>query len=120
VVRVISANLNGIRAAGRKEFFTWLASLLHGAVAVVSVDTGLCHLSVALNTPTLSLFGPTNPALVAIHSNNNKTLTAKFDCAPCMKKQCQLPTKQEYDSYPPCFTSLQPDLVWSNLQKLIS
>lgn len=39
-----------------------LMSLLRGAVCVVGSDTGPLHLAVALGTPVVALFGPTDPA----------------------------------------------------------
>lgn len=41
-----------------------VAKVLAGACAVVSVDTGLSHLTAALDRPNITLFGPTDPALI--------------------------------------------------------
>lgn len=41
-----------------------MAAVLVNAKAVVSVDTGLSHLSAGLETPTIVLYGPTNPSLI--------------------------------------------------------
>lgn len=41
-----------------------MAAVLAHAKAVVTVDTGLSHLSAALGTPTMVLYGPTNPARI--------------------------------------------------------
>lgn len=41
-----------------------MAAVLAHAKAVVAVDTGLSHLSAALETPTIVLYGPTNPELI--------------------------------------------------------
>ena len=38
-----------------------LMPFIANAKAVIGVDTGLCHLAAALTTPTIALFGPTNP-----------------------------------------------------------
>ncbi|MFI2611070.1 glycosyltransferase family 9 protein [Kitasatospora sp. NPDC018619] len=43
--------------------FPELAALVARAAAVVSGDTGLAHLAVALGTPSVTLFGPVSPAL---------------------------------------------------------
>lgn len=47
------------------------ARMLSGAVAVVGVDTGLAHLSVALGRPTLGLYVSTEPALTGLHGAGN-------------------------------------------------
>jgi heptosyltransferase I len=39
-----------------------LMALLRGAVCIVGGDTGPLHLGIALGAPSVSLFGPTNPA----------------------------------------------------------
>lgn len=41
-----------------------LAAVLASAKAVVAVDTGLSHLSAALEIPTIVLYGPTNASLI--------------------------------------------------------
>ena len=46
------------------------AGLLSQARAVVGVDTGLAHLSVALARPTVGLYLTTSPALTGLHGNN--------------------------------------------------
>lgn len=43
------------------------AALLAGSDGVVGVDTGLTHLAVALDVPTLGLYGATDPALTGLH-----------------------------------------------------
>ena len=45
---------------------TELASLLAGARAAVGVDTGLSHLAVALQTPTVALYVATDPGLTGV------------------------------------------------------
>ncbi|WP_371324155.1 lipopolysaccharide heptosyltransferase I [Dechloromonas sp. ZY10] len=44
-----------------------LAALLAGARAVVGVDTGLTHLAVALDTPTVALYTATDPGLTGVY-----------------------------------------------------
>ncbi|MEQ1975667.1 lipopolysaccharide heptosyltransferase RfaC [Xenorhabdus sp. SGI240] len=41
-----------------------VAHVIAGAQAVVSVDTGLSHLTAALDRPNITLFGPTDPRLI--------------------------------------------------------
>jgi ADP-heptose:LPS heptosyltransferase len=42
---------------------TALAGLLAGAVCFVGCDSGVTHLAAALGTPTVAVFGPTDPAV---------------------------------------------------------
>lgn len=41
-----------------------VAQVLAGARGVVSVDTGLSHLTAALDKPNFTLYGPTDPGLI--------------------------------------------------------
>jgi heptosyltransferase-1 len=43
-----------------------LASVLAGAQAAIGVDTGLVHLAVALNIPTIAIYTDTDPALTGV------------------------------------------------------
>lgn len=47
-----------------------VAALLAGAHAVVSVDTGLSHLTAALDRPNITLYGPTDPGLIGGYGLN--------------------------------------------------
>lgn len=83
-----------------------MASLLADAKCIIAVDTGLGHLAAALNTPTISLYGPTNPIEVGTLGANQIHLTANFACAPCKQRQCTY--KKPSAVTPACFTSLPP------------
>lgn len=47
-----------------------IAELLASSKGVVSVDTGLSHLTAALNKTNITLFGPTNPILIGSYGQN--------------------------------------------------
>ncbi|MCG8158481.1 lipopolysaccharide heptosyltransferase RfaC [Brenneria goodwinii] len=47
-----------------------VAEVLAGAKAVVSVDTGLSHLTAALDRPNITLYGPTDPGLIGGYGKN--------------------------------------------------
>lgn len=53
-----------------------VAQQLAGARAVVSVDTGLSHLTAALDRPNITLFGPTDPGLIGGYGQNQHELKA--------------------------------------------
>lgn len=55
-----------------------VAETLAGAKAVVSVDTGLSHLTAALDRPNITLFGPTDPGLIGGYGKN------QYACRPEM------------------------------------
>ena len=47
-----------------------VAHVLAGAEFVVSVDTGLSHLTAALDRPNITLYGPTDPGLIGGYGKN--------------------------------------------------
>ncbi|MNE87026.1 Lipopolysaccharide heptosyltransferase 1 [compost metagenome] len=53
-----------------------VAEVLAGAKGVVSVDTGLSHLTAALDRPNITLFGPTDPGLIGGYGQN------QYACRP--------------------------------------
>jgi heptosyltransferase I len=104
-----------------------IAEVLSGAKACVAVDTGLGHLAAALDVPTLSLFGPTNPGFTGAYGHAQRHLASDFACAPCLRKTCNYqPTPDDARRFdlsteqPLCFTRLAPDAVMAQLHTLIS
>lgn len=51
-----------------------MAKVLASAKFVVSVDTGLSHLTAALDRPNITLYGPTDPGLIGGYGSNQYAL----------------------------------------------
>lgn len=97
---------------------TELAGIMVRSAGTISVDTGLAHLSAALNVPTVSLYGPTDPALIgASGSKSTHLLVADYACAPCYRKHCAVDGYRGDDAQ--CMKTLKADQVWAALQSLI-
>ncbi|MBW3625700.1 MAG: glycosyltransferase family 9 protein [Armatimonadetes bacterium] len=70
-------------AAG-KASYKESAALIRRSRILVSVDTGLLRVGIATKTPTIALFGPTNPA--ALRQEERCTVVLKeFPCQFCRK-----------------------------------
>ena len=70
---------------GRTDF-PELIGLIQAARGVVATDTGPAHVAAAVNTPVISLIGPTNPKRTAPYptpENRVEILSAGLDCSPC-------------------------------------
>ncbi|WP_373778005.1 lipopolysaccharide heptosyltransferase RfaC [Glaesserella sp.] len=59
-----------------KSTLSELAQHIAGAQAVVSVDTGLSHLTAALDKPNIILYGATDPKLIGAYGKNQIYLSA--------------------------------------------
>ena len=69
------------------------AALTERARLTVAVDTGLMHISVAVGTPTVALYGPTAEWRNHTSRPNFTVVIKDFSCAPCYRK----PTCENYD-----------------------
>lgn len=60
-----------------------VAEVLAGADVLVTADSGLMHLAVAVGTPTVSLFGAGIREKWAPRGDMHRVLTAELPCSPC-------------------------------------
>ena len=65
-----------------------LAFLQAQADVVVTPDSGPMHLAVAVGTPVVALFGPTDPKLTGPYGDGHTVITREMNCRPCFKRQC--------------------------------
>ncbi len=93
-----------------RQTLTEMARHLAGAAGVVGVDSGLAHLAAALSIPAVTLYGPTRTDLTGARGRLQTNLQAQFECAPCMRKECNFSGASEVS--PACFGSLPPADVW--------
>ncbi len=85
-----------------------VAGIICEAQAAVAVDTGLGHLTAALETPAVSLYGPTSPVKVGAYGMGQKHLTLE-----------QCPTGEFPKTDPEIFAPMTPGLVWQALDSQI-
>lgn len=88
------------------------------AVALISIadvlitnDTGPAHIGAALGTPTLVIFGPTNPLTTYPLSSTAKIIRHPPDCAPCMLRDCPIDHR--------CMTAIAPDEVFRKAMSML-
>jgi lipopolysaccharide heptosyltransferase I len=60
-----------------------LVALIRRAAICVTNDSGSLHVAVAVDTPVVSVFGPTNPVWVGPYGRPNAVVRADVGCAPC-------------------------------------
>ena len=71
-----------------------LFALLKGAACVVTNDTGPMHFSIALDRPTVCLFGPVIPDHQCRRKANVEVLYHPVYCSPCARAGAALPRQQ--------------------------
>ena len=68
---------------------------LGGALAamdlVITNDSGPMHMAAATGTPTLALFGPTDPRRTGPYGDQHRVLTPDCGCRPCFSRRCRQP-----------------------------
>ncbi|MCH9024442.1 MAG: HAD-IIIA family hydrolase, partial [candidate division Zixibacteria bacterium] len=94
-----------------------LASIISQATITIANDSGIAHLSSAVGTPVISIFGPTHPALgFQPRGLLDLIVQADVSCCPCSlhgDKKCF--QKEQY-----CFTRIEPLEVVEKAGTLIS
>jgi heptosyltransferase-1 len=93
-----------------------LTTRIAAARLVVGVDSGLAHLSAALDVPTVVIYGSTDSALTGCRGRRVSNLQAQFPCAPCLRKACGYHGPEEIlhqaPVRPACYSRVTPDAVW--------
>ena len=68
-----------------------LAAIIKRSDLFVGNDSGITHLAAAIGTPTISIFGPTDPRMWGPRGEQVKILYKKSPCSPCsfdMRRNC--------------------------------
>ena len=81
-----------------------LAAYLKKCSCLVTNDTGAMHISAAVNTPLVAIFGPTDWSSTPPLGTGHKLIKTKVECAPCLKREC--PTDHS------CMTSITVEEVY--------
>ena len=103
VLEIASKIPGAIPLAGELDLNTF-AALINKMTVLITNDTGPMHMAFAKQTPTVAIFGPTDPHLCGpFHVKNATILQAKKTCAPCLKKNCTDPF---------CLLAIGPDAVY--------
>ncbi|HNY65676.1 MAG TPA: glycosyltransferase family 9 protein [Deltaproteobacteria bacterium] len=85
-----------------------LVSVLAGARAVVSCDTGPMHLAVALGKEVVALFGPADPGRTGPYRGH--VVMKDLPCSPCNRRDC---------SDPRCMDAILPEDVAAELERVL-
>jgi len=87
-----------------------LACLYRRASLVVTTDSGPMHIAAAVGTPTVAIFGPTDPARTGPYGNGHVVIWRELQCSPCFLKKCDLMR---------CMRDITVDEVFEAVKKLL-
>ncbi len=101
-----------------------LPSILKGAIFYLGLDTGLMHLAAFVNTPTVSIWGPSSYQAYGYSSFNQMHLTISLntECSPCdspINKNTQRVTHYSKCPDKKCLKNLSHTLVFNELNNFL-
>ncbi len=98
-----------INACG-KTSVNELAVLIKKCDVFISADSSPLHISSAVGTPFIALFGPTDQRRHLLPGKNYIVINKGLDCSPCYKTKCR--TKR-------CMVEITPEEVLAAVEKLL-
>lgn len=91
-----------------------LAALIEQCDLFISNDTGPAHIADALDTPSITLFGPVEPRRWAPlnHSHRHPIIRHKVECSPCGYDDCPIDHR--------CLRRIEPQTVYDTATQLLT
>lgn len=100
--------------AGGKTSLKQLGALIKKCKVFVGSDTGPMHIAVAVKTPVVAIFGPTDPHYSGPRNPQDLVVSKSLPCSPCFKvKKC--PQGQGI----PCIEAIEPEDVLEAIERLL-
>jgi heptosyltransferase-2 len=88
-----------------------VTALISIADLLVTNDTGPAHIGPAVGTPTIVIFGPTDPATTRPFGPLGVVIRHPPDCAPCMLRDCPIDHR--------CMTAITPGEIFERARALM-
>jgi ADP-heptose:LPS heptosyltransferase len=86
-----------------------LAAVLERLTVFISADTGPMHIAAALGTPTVGIFGPSDPRRWGPLGPHTRVVRAGIWCSPC--NLIRNPPERCRGHVPDCLAAVTPDMV---------
>jgi len=102
--------------AGKYSIEELLSLLYNDCLIMITVDSAPLHYAYRLGVPTISLWGPTNPATRMTESNIFKSVYLDVPCSPCTHHTTVLPCGG--DNF--CMKNMNSDMVMKKVAEVIS
>lgn len=101
----------GINLCG-KATLNEIIDLLGLCNIVISNDSDLMYASIALNRPTIALYGSSTPDRTPLFAQNAHTISVNLPCSPCFRRQCPF-------KHTNCMAQISPALVKEKIDELL-
>ena len=89
LAEALPASLPTINLVGKTSILQ-LGALLERCEVCLTCDSGPMHIAAAVNTPTVALFGPTDPVRHRPYGIGHTVIEKPVSCRPCYKRSCHL------------------------------
>ncbi len=109
----ISSRVPGAVDLAGKTNLAQLMAVLAACDYAVANDSGAMHLSAAVGTPGVAVFGSTDPIATGPIGAHWRYIASDMKCRPCFRRTCPL----EQNAYS-CLSGISPDAVMSELDQL--
>ncbi len=90
-----------------------IKALIRRSKLLITNDTGPRHFAVAMDTPVVTIFGPTDPRWTTNNYTEERLVMVNLDCQPCMKRTCPL-------DHHHCMTYITTDMVLDKANELLA
>ncbi|HRE39949.1 MAG TPA: glycosyltransferase family 9 protein [Ignavibacteria bacterium] len=89
----------------------YLGAIISNCTFIIGNDSGPLHISAAVGTPVLGIYGPTNPKLQGPYGDKNLTIVNEnLECLGCNLLECEIGNI--------CMTKLSKDLILDKVKHL--
>jgi heptosyltransferase-2 len=87
--QIAEASQAGAAVAAGETGIGELVALLSLADGFIGNDSGAMHVAAALGTPTVGIFGSTNPERTGPIGSRTRALWRHLECSPCLQRTCR-------------------------------
>ena len=102
--------------AGHADLLT-LAGVLERLDLLITGDTGPMHLAVAVGTPVVAVFGPSDPARYGPRGPHDRVVRVDLPCSPC--NRIRRPPERCVGHTPDCLASIGPEQVYDAARSVL-
>lgn len=110
----ILQNIKGLNLAGRTNLAE-TAAIIDQTSVLISGDSGVLHIAVGLNVPTVSLFGPGIADKWAPKGNHHIVINRRLHCSPCTRFGNTRPCSKNA----PCIQEITMQKVFAAVKSLL-